>query len=201
MVSMLQASLRAPVTRIITPLCRGLLRLGLTANAMTVIGSLATIISAIYFFARGELFVGTIVITVVVLTDLLDGTLARMSEAGPSKWGALLDSTLDRVGDSVIIGSLMYWFYQSHDRLIPVALISLVASGLVSYVKARAESLQLECSGGFAERTERRVILLVAAGLSGLGIPYVLAIGMWLLAIASTLTVLQRLMIVYRATQ
>ena len=201
MVSMLQASLRAPVTRIITPLCRGLLRLGITANAMTVIGSLSTIAASLFYFSRGHLFVGTIVITLVVLTDLLDGTLARMSESGPSTWGALLDSTLDRIGDSVIIGSLMYWFYQTNNRLFGVALVALVASGLVSYVKARAESLQIECNGGFAERTERLIILLVATGLSGLGVHYILTLGIWSLAIASTVTVLQRLMIVYRATQ
>ncbi|CAB4536638.1 unannotated protein [freshwater metagenome] len=201
MVSMLQASLRAPVTKIITPLCRGLLRLGITANAMTVIGSAATLISSVYFFAQGKFFIGSIVVTLIVLTDLLDGTLARLSPNGPSTWGALLDSTLDRLGDSVIIGSLLYWLIAEGDALIPLALISLVSGGLVSYVKARAESLDIVCNGGFAERTERLAIFLIAVGFHGLGVDYILAIGLWTLAIVSTLTVIQRLMIVYRATQ
>ena len=201
MVSMLQASLRAPVTKIITPLCRSLLRFGITANAMTVIGSLGTIAASITFFAHGHFFIGTIFITLVVLTDLLDGTLARLSARGPSAWGALLDSTLDRLGDSVIIGSLLFWLIAQSDRLVPLALISLVSGGLVSYVKARAESLDIPCNGGIAERTERLVILLVATGLHGLGVHFILAIGLWTLAILSTATVLQRLRIVYRATQ
>jgi CDP-diacylglycerol---glycerol-3-phosphate 3-phosphatidyltransferase len=201
MVSMLQASLRAPVTKIITPLCRALLRIGISANAMTVIGSLGTFVASIYFFAHGKFFVGTIVITLVVLTDLLDGTLARLSPRGASAWGALLDSTLDRLGDSVILGSLLYWLIAQSDLLVPIVLVALISGGLVSYVKARAESLNISCNGGLAERTERLIVLLVATGLHGLGVSYILAIGLWILAIVSTITVAQRLLIVYRATQ
>lgn len=168
---------------------------------MTVIGSLGTFVASIYFFAYGKFFVGTIVITLVVLTDLLDGTLARLSPRGASAWGALLDSTLDRLGDSVILGSLLYWLIAQSDSLVPVALVALISGGLVSYVKARAESLNISCNGGLAERTERLIILLVATGLHGLGVSYILAIGLWILAIVSTITVAQRLLIVYRATQ
>jgi CDP-diacylglycerol--glycerol-3-phosphate 3-phosphatidyltransferase len=175
--------------------------MGISANAMTVIGSLGTFVASIYFFAYGKFFVGTIVITLVVLTDLLDGTLARLSPRGASAWGALLDSTLDRLGDSVILGSLLYWLIAQSDSLVPVALVALISGGLVSYVKARAESLNISCNGGLAERTERLIILLVATGLHGLGVSYILAIGLWILAIVSTITVAQRLLIVYRATQ
>jgi len=175
--------------------------MGISANAMTVIGSLGTFVASIYFFAYGKFFVGTIVITLVVLTDLLDGTLARLSPRGASAWGALLDSTLDRLGDSVILGSLLYWLIAQSDSLVPVALVALISGGLVSYVKARAESLNISCNGGLAERTERLLILLVATGLHGLGVSYILAIGLWILAIVSTITVAQRLLIVYRATQ
>ena len=201
MVSMLQASLRAPATKIITPLCRFLLRMGIGANTITVLGSLGTIASSIYFFGRGKLFIGTIVITVLVLTDLLDGTLARLSPSGPSTWGAVLDSTLDRIGDAAVLGSLLYWFIEKNDDLIPVVIVAIVASGLVSYIKARAESLDIKCDGGFAERTERLIILLVATGFSGLGVPYILAIGIWMLAIAATATAGQRLWIVYQETK
>jgi CDP-diacylglycerol--glycerol-3-phosphate 3-phosphatidyltransferase len=201
MVSMLQASLRALVTKIITPLCRALLRIGISANAMTGLGSFATLVTSFYFFSQGKFLIGSIVVTLIVLTDLLDGTLARLSPKGPSTWGALLDSTLDRLGDSVIIGSILYWLIAQGDSLVPLALISLVSGGLVSYVKARAESLDIPCIGGIAERTERLIILLLSVGLHGLGVPFVLAIGLWVLALLSTFTVAQRLLIVYRATQ
>jgi len=168
---------------------------------MTVIGAAGTFVSAIFFYAQGKFLVGSIVITLIVLTDLLDGTLARLSPRGPSTWGALLDSTLDRLGDSVIIGSLLYWLISHDNPLVPLALISLISGGLVSYVKARAESLDIACNGGIAERTERLIILLLSVGLHGLGLPYVLALGLWALAIVSTFTVIQRLMIVYRATK
>ena len=140
-------------------------------------------------------------ITLVVLTDLLDGTLARLSPRGASAWGALLDSTLDRLGDSVILGSLLYWLIAQSDSLVPIVLVALISGGLVSYVKAKAESLDIPCNGGIAERTERLIVLLVATGLHGLGVSYILAIGLWILAIVSTITVAQRLLIVYRATQ
>ena len=175
--------------------------MGIGANTITVLGSLGTIVSSIYFFGRGKLFIGTIVITVLVLTDLLDGTLARLSPSGPSTWGAVLDSTLDRIGDAAVLGSLLYWFMKKNDDLIPVVIVAIVASGLVSYIKARAESLDIKCDGGFAERTERLIILLVATGFSGLGVPYILAIGVWTLAIAATATAGQRMWIVYQETK
>ena len=80
-------------------------------------------------------------------------------------------------------------------------MIAATASFLVSYVKARAESLSIKCDGGIAERSERLIIVLVAYGLHGLGLNYAMAIGMWLLAILSIVTVLQRMMIVYKAVK
>jgi len=197
---MLQGSLRPPMTRLITPLSRALLKMGVTANSITIFGAIGTTVSSVLLFSSGHLFAGTMVITAFVLTDLLDGTLARMSPTGTSTWGALLDSTLDRLGDAAVIGSLMYWLMKSHDRVLPVAFVALVAGSLISYIKARAESLDIECNGGIAERTERLIILLVATGFAGLGVKYILAIGLWLLAGLSLITVAQRLAIVYRAT-
>ena len=188
------------MTRLITPLSRVLLKMGVTANSITIFGAIGTTVSSAFLFSSGHLFAGTMVITAFVLTDLLDGTLARMSPTGTSTWGALLDSTLDRLGDAAVIGSLMYWLMKSHDRVLPVAFVALVAGSLISYIKARAESLDIECNGGIAERTERLIILLVATGFAGLGVKYILAIGLWLLASLSLITVAQRLAIVYRAT-
>jgi len=198
---MLQVSLRAPVTRLITPLCRGLLKVGLSANSVTVLGTAGTVAASFTLLASGHLFAATIVITLLVLTDLLDGTMARLSESGGSDWGALLDSTMDRISDASILGALIYYLIQKNDRLTTVAIIALVASGLVSYIKARAESLDIECNGGFAERTERLVLLLVSTAGAGLGIHYILAIGIWILALAAIFTTGERLLIVYKATR
>ena len=197
---MLQNSLRAPVTRIITPVCRGLLRLGLSANAVSAMGAMGSSVSAIYFFSRGKFFLGVVITLIFVLSDALDGTMARLSDTG-SKWGALLDSTLDRITDAAVLGSLAYWLSQTNDRLLPVVLTALVGGNLVSYIKARAESLGIECNGGFAERTERLVITFISLALAGLSIPFALAIGMWILAFATLFTTMERLAIVYKATR
>jgi CDP-diacylglycerol---glycerol-3-phosphate 3-phosphatidyltransferase len=136
-----------------------------------------------------------------VFTDVLDGTLARMKgTTGP--WGAFLDSTLDRVADASVFGGLAaYFVYGGHSRLLAgVAVFCLVAGALVSYAKARAESLGVRCDVGIAERTERLVIALVAAGLAGLGVPYVLAVGLWLLAALTLITLGQRVLAVRSAT-
>ncbi len=197
---MISASIKAPVTRVITPLCRSLLSIGVTANLLSAIGGLGSSISAIAFFSRGNYFWGMIVTLFFILFDLLDGTLARMSDSGGSKWGALLDSTLDRISDAAVLGSIIFFLMKTHDRLVPVLLVALVAGGLVSYIKARAEGLGIECNGGLAERTDRLIIIFLALGLAGLGVSYTLAIGVWVLALASVFTVCERLLIVYRAT-
>ena len=197
---MLQKSLRAPVTRIITPICRGLLKAGLTANAVSTIGAAGSVISAIYFYSRGEFLIGTIATVVFALSDLLDGTMARLAQTG-SKWGALLDSTLDRMTDSAVLGSVAYFLSKQNDRLVSVVLTALVAGGLVSYIKARAESLNIDCNGGLAERTERLIIAFLAIFLAGFSVPYALAIGMWILCIASIYTVIERLLIVYKGSR
>jgi len=194
---MLQESLRAPVTRLITPICRGLIKLGVSANMVTAVGALFTILAAVLTFPQGRFFLGTMLIIVFVLFDLLDGTIARLSEKGSNAWGALLDSTLDRLTDAVILGSILWFMIGEDDPLVPLVLSTIVLGFLISYIKARAESLGIECNGGFAERSERIIIVLTTVGFAGLGIDYVMAIGFWVLAIASLVTVIQRLRIVY----
>jgi len=197
--TMLQGSLRAPVTRLITPLCRRLIRLGITANVITVLGASLTVLAALLFYPSGHFVLGTALITLFVLFDLLDGTLARLSPSGGTAFGALLDSTLDRVSDSAVLGAILIYLIRRNDGLVPVMLVAIVASFLVSYVKARAEAVGIVCNGGFAERTERLVIILVATALTGFGLSLALDIGIWVLALASSFTVLQRLAIVFRA--
>ena len=195
--TMLQESLRAPVTRFITPICRGLIKLGVSANMVTAAGAFFTILAASLTFPQGRFFFGTMLIIVFVLFDLLDGTIARLSEKGSNAWGALLDSTLDRLTDAVILGSVLWYLIGKDDPLVPIVLLTVVLGFLISYIKARAESLGIECNGGLAERTERLIIVLTTTGFAGLGIDYVMAIGFWVLALASLLTVIQRLRIVY----
>jgi CDP-diacylglycerol--glycerol-3-phosphate 3-phosphatidyltransferase len=198
---MLRIPLKAPVTRAITPLCRLALRIGLTPNQVTVIGTVGVSASALFFYPRGDLFLGTLLISFFVLTDLFDGTMARLSNSGASRWGALLDATMDRISDAAILSGLLLYAIDTYSspRISVLIAISLVAGFLVSYIKAKAESLDIECEGGFAERTERLIIVLASAGFSaGLDVPNALEIGAAILAIASLITVGQRLLIVYR---
>ena len=198
---MLQRSLRDPVAKIIAPLVKTLIKLGISANMISTIGGLGSVICALYFFPKGEFFVGVIWVAVFVLFDLFDGAVARASNKGVSKWGALLDSTLDRLSDAAIfIGALLY-FIDMSDRIVPVILIATCASFMVSYIKARAEALGIVCNGGLAERSERLIIALVAYGLHGLDVNYSMAIGFWVLALISIFTMAQRLMIVYKAVK
>ncbi|MEU8106393.1 phosphatidylinositol phosphate synthase [Nonomuraea muscovyensis] len=194
--------LRPAMTRILTPLGRALVRRGIGPNAVTAIGTLGTVVSALVLFPLGLLTAGALVITVFVLFDLLDGVVARLGGKGGSTWGAFLDSTLDRVADAAIFSGLILFFISRDDVLMAaVALFCLVAGTLVSYAKARAEGLGLTCDVGLAERPERLVVVLVATFLAGLGVPYVLPAGMWLLAAASAVTVVQRVVHVHRQTR
>jgi CDP-diacylglycerol--glycerol-3-phosphate 3-phosphatidyltransferase len=189
------------VVRIISPTARGLLRIGLTPNSVTTIGAAGVIATSLIAYPSGHLFGGTVAICCLALSDLFDGTMARLSAKGPSKWGGFLDSTIDRVTDSSIAMGLLIYLAQRNDPLSYVLLASIVSGFLVSYIRAKAESLQIECKGGFAERTERLIILLTAIGLTGLGVDYILTVGIWALALASVVTVLQRLRIVWKATK
>ena len=196
---MLQRSLRDPVAKIISPIVRLLVKMGVSANTISTIGGLGSIASALYFFPKGDFFIGVIFVTLFVLSDLFDGAVARASNKGESKWGALLDSTLDRFSDAAIFIGALLFYIESSDPLVVVLLVAVSASFMVSYIKARAESLSIACNGGVAERSERLIIVLVAYGFHGLGVDYVMTIGLWTVALLSLFTVYQRMMIVYKA--
>jgi CDP-diacylglycerol--glycerol-3-phosphate 3-phosphatidyltransferase len=196
---MLSASIKPAVTRAINPIAKGALRVGLTPDAVTMTGAVGVITSAIYFYPREQFFVGTLAIVFFSLSDLLDGAMARISKKGASRWGAFLDSTIDRFTDSAILVGLSLALLKNDDPLLAVVLASLVFGSLVSYIRAKAESLGVECSGGIAERTERLILSLTAIGFDGLGIPYALAIGMWIFLALSAVTVVQRILIVKAA--
>lgn len=197
---MLNRFARGTFTALFTPLARLLLRLGIHQDLVTVVGTLGVVVGALWFYPRGELWWGTLFITAFVFSDLVDGTMARLS-GGATAWGAYLDSTLDRIGDAAIFGGLVLWFLGDGQRLLDgwLALGCLVAGFLVSYARARAEACGWQCEGGIAERADRLVAVLVATGFTGLFLPdWVLTTVLALLLVASVVTVVQRMAMVRR---
>jgi CDP-diacylglycerol---glycerol-3-phosphate 3-phosphatidyltransferase len=185
--------------RVITPLGTRLAALGVTADAVTVFGTLGAVAGALVFYTRGVFFVGTLVIWFFVMLDMVDGAVAR-ARGGSSRFGAVLDSTMDRVADAAVFGALLWWFAGPGDSrpLLLAALLCLVLGTVISYVKARAEGAGLRCDVGLVERPQRLVIVLAGTGLDGLGVPYVQAVALWLLVGLSAITVGQRLVEVHR---
>lgn len=198
MAKIFRVSVRAGMTRVVEPIARALLRVGVSPNAVTVAGTVGVLIGAIGFGARGQFLAGVVIVTLSALTDLLDGTMARLS-GGTSRFGAFLDSSMDRVADAAIFGAVTYWLAVNGDRWGAVAgLICLTAGQIVSYVKARAEGLGLTCNVGLAERPERLITVGVGGLLSGLGLSWGLPAALWVLAVLSVITVGQRIAHVYR---
>jgi CDP-diacylglycerol--glycerol-3-phosphate 3-phosphatidyltransferase len=195
---MLNKYARALFTKIFTPVARLFLKLGISPDVVTIVGTLGVCFGALAFYPRHEFFWGTVVITLFVFSDTVDGVMARMSGRS-GKWGAYLDSTLDRVGDSAIFGGLVLWYAGKGDDFLMagLALACLILGSVVSYAKARAEGLGFTANVGIAERADRLVAVLVITGLVGLGLPeVVLTIVLALLAIASLVTVFQRMLLV-----
>lgn len=195
---MLNRYARAFVTKLLTPFARLLLRLGISPDVVTLVGTLGVCAGALVFFPQGHLLVGVLVITAFVFSDTVDGIMARL-RGESSRWGAFLDSTLDRAGDAAIFAGLTIWYFQGGDDRPTawLALLCLVLGSLVSYVRARAEGLGMRADVGIAERAERLVATLVAAGLVGLGVPdLLLTVVLAVLAAASLVTVVQRVVLV-----
>lgn len=201
MVFMLQSSWREPVGKIIHPFASFLIKMRVSANAISFVGGLGASASALYFFSKGQFLIGVLAVSFFALFDLFDGTVARLSAKGVSKWGAALDSTLDRVSDSAILIGGLIFVQNNNSDLSLFFLIAIVSGFLVSYIKARAEALSIKCEGGIAERTERLLIILASYGLYDLGVPNALAYGIYLLCLLSVITVFQRLLIVYRGAK
>lgn len=193
--------MKPSVVKIITPFCRALLKIGITPDLMTIFGTSIVVLGSWLLLAQGKLLAAILIIGLALLTDLLDGTMARISDRGPSVWGNFLDSTLDRVSDAAVLLGLTYYLHSQNDSLFVVAMITVAVSAIVPYARAKAESLNIECNGGFAERTERLVLLAFFGVLHIAGINWALDAGVWLLLVLSAITVLQRMAIVWRATR
>lgn len=188
---------RAAYTKMSVPVAKAALRVGLTPDTATMIGTAASIIASLTLFPTGQLFAGWLVVWFFVLADMLDGAMARQLGGG-TRFGAVLDATCDRISDGAVFCGLLWWatFGLHSSSLMVATLICLVSSQVISYIKARAEATGLNGGGGIIERPERLILALGGAGLSDVPffpIPAVLHIAMWVLAVLSLVTVGQRL--------
>jgi CDP-diacylglycerol--glycerol-3-phosphate 3-phosphatidyltransferase len=205
---MLNRYARALFGKILTPVARLLLRLGISPDAVTLVGTLGVCFGALAFYPRGELLWGTLIITAFVFSDMIDGLMARSLNRS-SSWGAFLDSTLDRFGDAAVFSGLVLFYAfergTTNHAIAVLALACLVLGSVVSYARARAEGLGMTANVGIAERSDRLVAVLVTTGFVGLkdatgfGFPKeVLLVVLILLALASLYTVAQRVLVVRR---
>ncbi len=175
------------------PLGRALVRGGVSPDAVTLAGTAGVVAASIILVPKGHLVAATIAITLCALLDVLDGSMAR-ALGRSTRFGALLDSSMDRVADGALFGSLVWWFMVSDQRVLgAVALVCLVGGQIVSYVKARAEGLGFSCDVGIAERMERLILIGIGGLSTGFGVRWGLAAVLWLLAVLTVITVVQRL--------
>jgi CDP-diacylglycerol--glycerol-3-phosphate 3-phosphatidyltransferase len=187
---------RAAYEKLSTPVAKAALRAGFTPDSITIIGTAGTVIAALTLYPIGQLWWGSVAVWFFVLADMLDGAMARV-RGGGTKFGAVLDATCDRIGDGAVFAGLLWWaaFGLRSASLVVAILICLVASQVISYVKARAEATGLSAEGGLIERPERLIIVLAGAGLSDLPffpLPWMLPVATWVLAVGSLITLGQR---------
>jgi CDP-diacylglycerol---glycerol-3-phosphate 3-phosphatidyltransferase len=185
---------------VLAPIVDLLIRLRVSPDAVTLVGTLGVCIGALAFFPRGHLLGGVIFITCFVFSDLIDGAMARKTGRS-SPFGAFLDSTLDRIGDGAIFGGLALYFAGPGDSRLYLwlSMICVVMGSVTSYARARAESLGYTAQVGIAERSDRLVAILVMTGLGAIfDAPILMYVALWALAVASTITVGQRIWVVRR---
>ena len=189
---------RAFWTRFFSPVAHLLLRLGVSPDAVTLVGTLGVSAGALIFFPQGKLLIGVLVITAFVFSDLIDGYMARTAGTS-SRFGAFFDSTMDRIGDGAVFGGLLLFFAGPGDSklYLVLCLYCLVMGSVTSYARARAESLGMTAKGGIAERADRLVAILVMTGLAGIfDLPLLIYVTLWALAAANSVTVVQRILMV-----
>ncbi len=192
------ANSRGSLAHLVDPIAKLLIRARITPNALTWFGAGATFVISVAFLARGEFLLGAILFGIFSLVDLLDGTMARMlGTSGP--WGAFLDSTLDRVSDAAVICSICFYYANNDlpnsDVVVNAGVVALVMGLMTSYARAKAEALNAKCSIGIAERAERNILIWVALLLTSL-VTDVMSYAFVILAIVSTITVIQRIVYV-----
>lgn len=188
---------RAAYAKLSRPVAKGALKIGLTPDSVTILGTAGSVLAALTLFPIGQLWWGAVAVWFFVLADMLDGAMAR-ERGGGTRFGAVLDAACDRISDGAVFCGLLWWaaFGLQSAELVVATMICLVSSQVISYIKARAEASGLSGDGGLIERPERLVIVLVGAGLAGFPLfplPWLLHVAMWLLAVTSLITVGQRL--------
>jgi len=187
------ASARQVLSRIVNPVAKSLIRLRVSADAVTCFGAIATIVCAAVFVPSGKFLIASLTIGILTLSDLLDGTIARLTNSD-SRWGAFLDSTLDRVVDASVLIAIAAYFLATtptDNKAIVATAIALVMGQMTSYIRAKAEALGVQCKVGLAERAERTFVVWIALLVSGLGW-FCLDYALYFLAIITTFTVIQR---------
>jgi CDP-diacylglycerol--glycerol-3-phosphate 3-phosphatidyltransferase len=189
---------RKVVSGAVDPVARLLLRMHVSPDAVTLAGTIGVIVVALVFLPQGWFIPAVLLLFVLALSDLLDGTMARMAgSSGP--WGNFLDATLDRLSDGAIFGGLaLYGAFNDQPWVAAGATLALVTGQVTSYAKARAEAVGATANVGIAERAERLIIAAIAALLTGFGVPYVLAAALWLLGLLGLITIGQRIITVRR---
>lgn len=183
---------RKVMSGVIEPPARLLLRLHVSADAVTIAGTVLTIAVALVLLPQGHFIPAVIILAVLGMSDLLDGTMARLSgTSGP--WGNFLDATMDRLADGAVFGGLVLYGALNDDAWVTSgALLALVTGQVTSYAKARAEAVGATANVGIAERAERLILAGVAVLLAGFGVPYVLPIALWVLGLLGLVTIAQR---------
>jgi CDP-diacylglycerol--glycerol-3-phosphate 3-phosphatidyltransferase len=190
------AAARRAVSGVVEPVARLLLRMRVSPDAVTVVGTVGAVTVALVLLPQGRFVLAVVVLFVLTLSDLLDGTMARLSgTSGP--WGNFLDATLDRLSDGAIFGGLaLYGAFQGQPWVTAAATLALVTGQVTSYSKARAEAVGATANVGIAERAERLIIVAIAALLTGFGVPFVLPAALWLLGALGLVTIGQRILTV-----
>jgi CDP-diacylglycerol--glycerol-3-phosphate 3-phosphatidyltransferase/CDP-diacylglycerol--inositol 3-phosphatidyltransferase len=184
----------------LAPFVNLFIRLGISPDVVTLVGTLGVSAGALVFFPQGMLWQGVLVITAFVFSDLIDGAMAR-KVGRKDDFGAFLDSTLDRVADGALFGGLaLYFAWQAESRLyLVLCLVILLMGAVTSYARAKADHLGYDAKVGIAERPDRLVGMLVPAFFADvLDLPWLLEIALWVLAVAATVTVAQRIWVVRR---
>ncbi|MGV8845018.1 phosphatidylinositol phosphate synthase [Tessaracoccus sp.] len=199
---MVLGRLRDGYGRALGPLARLLLWMGCSPSIITVLGTSGVLVGALWFLPQGELVGGSLVVMFFLLGDGLDGTMARAS-GRESRFGAFLDSTLDRLADAALLVAIGWWCVTVDDGVgAGLAIAALVLGFLVSYARARAEVEGWDASVGLFERADRLVVALGGTLAVGLGAPtWALWAALGLVAMGSAITVGQRVAAAHRASQ
>lgn len=198
---MLSVHGRKPAAVVVEPVARGLLRMGLTPNIITVLSTAISITLVVCLIPAGHFIWAALLVGLFTAVDMIDGTMARL-RGGGTKFGATLDATCDRITDGALFAAIAWWLVYSadaHPSLVAATLAVLISSQVISYIKARGEASGFQVDGGLIERPERLIIALAGLGIEGFGVPHALEVSIWVLLAGSVLTVGQRFFMVYNS--